>query len=474
MSKIRTIVCLILCLSISPTLKAQQTDILRKDVFTLCSDSLEGRKAFSSGGVKAMNYICSELQQADVNIYRQKFKYSNQIGCNVVAVVESDDKELKDEYILIGAHYDHLGIKNKQGKTVIYNGADDNASGTAILMQLARRMQKDRHLLKRSIILVAFDAEEEGLIGSRYFSENPMPISDIHQIKLMINLDMVGWLKDDALKISGIGMIENGKTLFESDKIKINAKRFDHSMFTDSDFSCFAKKQIPSISITTGTKSPYHKPEDDAELIDYQGMNDICNYIYDVVIKASNEPVLKSSGKSATRHKQKSDMVSFGLNASIGSARQNYHFGNVTGRNGYAFDAGLFMQYNKYRFLAFRIGAEIERNLTKRIEGQMMMTNLYIPFSIVLQSPLQESIGLNLIFGGYFANNLCMDMPSEMEKNVSIRPNDIGLTFSVEMRIGSFGFGVSNRYGLLNMNKGSLDRINYSSGTFRIVYYINR
>lgn len=422
-----------------------------------------------------MNYICYELQKAGVNIHRQEFKYSNQTGCNVVAVVESDDEEFKNEYILIGAHYDHLGIKtNKQGKTVIYNGADDNASGTAILMQLARRMQKDRHLLKRSIILVAFDAEEEGLIGSRYFSENPMPISDIHQIKLMINLDMVGWLRGDALKISGTGMIENGKALFESDKIKIDAKRFDRSMFTDSDFSCFAKKQIPSISVTTGTKSPYHKPEDDAELIDYQGMNDICNYIYDVVIKASNEAVLKSSGKSATRHKQKSDMVSFGLNASIGSARQNYHFGNVTGRDGYAFDAGLFMQYNKYRFLAFRIGAEIERNLTKRIEGQMMMTNLYIPFGIVLQSPLQESIGLSLIFGGYYSNNLHMDMPSEMENGARIRPNDIGLTFSVEMRIGSLGFGVSNRYGLLNMNKGSLDRINYSSGTFRIVYYINR
>ena len=153
-----------------------------------------------------MNYICYELQKAGVNIHRQEFKYSNQTGCNVVAVVESDDEEFKNEYILIGAHYDHLGIKtNKQGKTVIYNGADDNASGTAILMQLARRMQKDRHLLKRSIILVAFDAEEEGLIGSRYFSENPMPISDIHQIKLMINLDMVGWLKGDALKISGTG-----------------------------------------------------------------------------------------------------------------------------------------------------------------------------------------------------------------------------------------------------------------------------
>ena len=67
-----------------------------------------------------------------------------------------------------------------------------------------------------------------------------------------------------------------------------------------------------------------------------------------------------------------------------------------------------------------------------------------------------------------------MDMPSEMENGARIRPNDIGLTFSVEMRIGSLGFGVSNRYGLLNMNKGSLDRINYSSGTFRIVYYINR
>ena len=281
MSEIKTVVCLIFCLSFSLTLKSQQTDILRKDVFTLCSDSLEGRKAFSPGGEKAMNYICYELQKAGVNIHRQEFKYSNQTGCNVVAVVESDDEEFKNEYILIGAHYDHLGIKtNKQGKTVIYNGADDNASGTAILMHLARRMKKDRHLLKRSIILVAFDAEEEGLIGSRYFSENPMPISDIHQIKLMINLDMVGWLRGDALKISGTGMIENGKALFESDKIKIDAKRFDRSMFTDSDFSCFAKKQIPSISVTTGTKSPYHKPEDDAELIDYQGMNDICNYIY--------------------------------------------------------------------------------------------------------------------------------------------------------------------------------------------------
>ena len=118
------------------------------------------------------------------------------------------------EYIVIGAHYDHLGIRNDK----VYNGADDNASGSAMLIQLARLLSANADKINRYILLIWFDAEEMGLLGSDHFAYNPMFVDKLSDIKLMINLDMVGWYKNGALEIANVAMLNGWKEIFESTK----------------------------------------------------------------------------------------------------------------------------------------------------------------------------------------------------------------------------------------------------------------
>ena len=224
------------------------------------------------------------------------------------------------KYILIGAHYDHIGLRNGE----ICNGADDNASGSAMLIQLARLLNVNKDKINRNIILVWFDFEEGGLVGSKTFAENPMFVSSLSDIKLMINLDMVGWYKDGALEIANIAMVNGWKDIFESTKtnLKIKTSKYEKSLFTDSDYSSFARKDVPAITMTTGLDSPYHKPEDDADLIDYEGMDKICDFVFNLIVNASNYKNLGYSGKKADKHKDERSKFEVGLNLSAGSCNQ--------------------------------------------------------------------------------------------------------------------------------------------------------
>ena len=251
---------------------AQNISQIRHDVEVLSSDSLQGRYYGTPESRKAQNYIINSFVNSGLTTLRQNFEVNGRKSANIAALIKSS--EPSNEYIVVGAHYDHLGTKLKNGKEEIYHGADDNASGTAMLLEIARLFSQNATSIKRNVILVAFDAEEVGLCGSEYFASDPLFAQNASQIKLMLNLDMVGWLKEGELNVSGVGMLKNWEELFEkanTNALKLSVKSLDKSVFTDSDFTSFAKRQIPSISFTTGTKSPYHKPEDTADKIDYQG-----------------------------------------------------------------------------------------------------------------------------------------------------------------------------------------------------------
>lgn len=209
---------------------------------------------------------------------------------NVFGLIPGTDPELSKQYIVIGAHFDHLGWGGEnslyRGKTPqIHNGADDNASGVAAILSLAEHLAKNP--LKRSVIVVAFNAEEEGLLGSSYFVKN-FPLS-VEQVILMLNFDMVGRMKENKLNVFGTG----SSTTF--DKVVDSIAVLDSLILTKgsegygpSDHSSFYSVKIPVLFLFTGAHSDYHMPTDDAEKIDCDGIVKVVNFARKVLERYGN------------------------------------------------------------------------------------------------------------------------------------------------------------------------------------------
>lgn len=203
---------------------------------------------------------------------------------NVVAVLEGSDPGLKNEFIVVGGHYDHVGfterISKKTGKmrTYIYNGADDNASGTTAVVELAKKYASQAVRPKRSIVFVAFDAEEEGLIGSAKFFNECLPF-DTSQVKAMVNLDMVGrYDENKGLKIIGANTSKEGEDLLEDITancgLKVNMP-MKSLFFASSDHANFYRYGIPVFFFNTETHKDYHRVSDEVEKIDFASMRKI-------------------------------------------------------------------------------------------------------------------------------------------------------------------------------------------------------
>ncbi|MEW5842215.1 MAG: M28 family peptidase [Bacteroidota bacterium] len=209
-------------------------------------------------------------------------------GRNVAGMIEGSDPTLKNEYIVIGAHYDHLGIDQlkessmyKGKEPMIHHGADDNASGTSGLLEIAEKFASIKERVKRSIIFVAFSGEELGILGSTYFTNNS-PVS-LNEIAAMLNMDMIGRLNDEnSLTIIGTGTSSEWKTLL-NEKNKYGFKLgFNESGSGGSDHQAFTNKNIPVLFFFTGTHSDYHKPSDTADKINNEGEARVVNYVYDI------------------------------------------------------------------------------------------------------------------------------------------------------------------------------------------------
>lgn len=189
---------------------------------------------------------------------------------NVVGVIEGSDPVLKNENIIIGAHYDHLGrggegsLAPRSGE--IHHGADDNASGTAGVLELARIFSAQRAKLKRTLVFIAFSGEEEGLLGSNYYVNHPLVPLD--KTVAMINMDMIGRMKDRKLVVGGVGTAKEWRQL-----LTVPNGDFELTLNEDgygpSDHSSFYSKQVPVLFFWTGTHSDYHKPSDTFDKINY-------------------------------------------------------------------------------------------------------------------------------------------------------------------------------------------------------------
>ena len=241
------------------------------------------------------------------------FSTSKRTGTNVVGFI--DNKAAST--IVIGAHYDHLGRGEDHNSLApneksIHNGADDNASGTAAMLELAREL-KGAKLNKYNYLFIAFSGEELGLFGSKYFTDHsPLNLSTIDY---MINMDMVGRLDTaKGLQIGGIGTSPTWPTVLKQVAPASMHITYDSSGTGPSDHTSFYLKNIPVLFFFTGTHPDYHKPSDDADKINYDGVLQVIRLVYNVVEKTNN---IDKLAFTKTREKQTGTSARFSVTLGI-------------------------------------------------------------------------------------------------------------------------------------------------------------
>lgn len=478
MNTIKSLVLYLLLVLVCPfsfVFSQTSTERIKKDIFVLASDSLKGRSAGTKYGDKAAKYIFSRFQENGLN---PKYQYitTDSSKKNIYCVIEGSDPVLRNEFIVLGAHYDHLGYKVEINKgindTIVYNGADDNASGTSAILELGKRINENRQDFKRSIILIAFDAEETGLNGSAYFANSEDKYKETAitpNIKMMMSLDMVGYLKiSKELKIVGIGLLKESSQYFSNLSIKqgynLKLKEFDRSIFTGSDHDSFLKRNIPAFYVTTGLKSPYHKTTDDAEGIDIEGISDVSNYVYGLTKNLANVNEIKSSGKNM---KKSIPLSYWGMEFGIGSNEHYYTEGRMTGKTDFACSGGIFGRISLSNHYAIKTGLHYNYLEAKRDEGNVQYHTVSVPALFVLKVGIADN-DIDYAFGlggfyDYIFNSKCDSKRNYLNKNV------IGIQFEIEMRFRKFVMGYQAKRGYTNMlNNDALGNTNQISNMFKI------
>ena len=271
-------------------------------------------------------------------------------AANVIGQIISRNHRYRDEYIVIGAHFDHLGYGGpgsgslKPDTSAVHNGANDNASGTAGLLELAQILQANRQLLKRSILLIGFDAEEKGLIGSKYFISNPT--IQKNNIVTMINMDMIGKMKDSTLIVGGVGTSPTFEPLLDSlSKLSNLNLEYDQAGYGPSDHASFYAEDIPVLFFFTGDYSnKYHLPEDDWEDINASGEKQILDIIYKSVIALSRDqtrPVFRVAGPKTRTVQRKNKQVKMGILPYYGGTSEGLKVDKIYDPDGAAAKAGI-------------------------------------------------------------------------------------------------------------------------------------
>ena len=275
---------------------------LQVDVVYLSSDLLQGRQTGKPGELAAAEYLASRFAQVGLSpkgldgtwFQPFDFKFSANphsteggaegVGRNVVGYLDNGAANT----VVIGAHYDHLGMGMPgatlhTGEPAIHNGADDNASGVAALLFLAEQLQNST-AKNNNYLFIGFSGEEMGLYGSKRFVENPT--IDLATVNYMLNMDMVGRLNaEKTLAVYGAGTSPVWKDLLaEIDVAGIRVKTTDSGV-GPSDHTSFYLKDLPVLHFFTGQHSDYHKPSDDSDLVNYQGIFEVSSFILEVIEK---------------------------------------------------------------------------------------------------------------------------------------------------------------------------------------------
>lgn len=285
--------------------------LLKETVYALSSDDMMGRETGTEGERMAGEYIAKYFETKGLKPFGdsswfQQFSFKPHppvqmhgegdsttigmalvkeiVGRNVIGLLDNN----ADQTIIIGAHYDHLGMGDENslhtGEKEIHNGADDNASGVAGLFLLVDELQEEE--LNFNVLFMAFSGEEKGLWGSNYFCDNPT--IDLSTVRYMLNMDMVGRMKEDnSLAVYGVGTSPIWPDLLEktnADSLRIITTE---SGVGPSDHTSFYLEDLPVLHFFTGQHEDYHKPGDDAEKINFEGIVKVVDMIERIVISTN-------------------------------------------------------------------------------------------------------------------------------------------------------------------------------------------
>ena len=308
---------LLLSLAFAFVLQAygQKQDDMRQTVEYLASQELGGRYPGTAGDTLASQFIAGKLRSLKLKpivkgkkekAFIHDFTYGKTeetTNHNIIAVLPGKDKQLKHEYIVVGSHYDHLGMggqgsgSRRPGTLGVHPGADDNASGDAVVLQLAKYFKKARS--PRSIIFAFFGAEEQGLVGSKQFIEwmkqddalrKNLP-DNIKGVVAMVNLDMVGRMRDNAMSVSGTGTSSGFKAMAEqaAEQTNLNISCTPDG-YGPSDHASFVAAEIPVLFLTTGGHMEYHTPDDVPSTLNYDGMQQTLDFSKALITQLASMP----------------------------------------------------------------------------------------------------------------------------------------------------------------------------------------
>lgn len=271
---------------------SEAAEIRRGDLYRhvsfLASDTLEGRGAGSSGGRAASIYLMEELKQMKVAPGGDRDCFAQEFGLeyrNVLAMVPGRGS-LADEIILVGAHYDHVGY-GRRGNSYgpigsIHNGADDNASGTAAILEIAEAFAQEADAEGRSILFAWWDAEEIGLVGSEHWLAHPTV--RLEDVRVVLNVDMIGRLREERINVHGARTAAPLRTLLSLANRESNLLlAFDRHHKRDSDHYPFYERRIPYLSVDTGKHEQYHRPTDDVDTLNYDGLVSVTRWLKETI-----------------------------------------------------------------------------------------------------------------------------------------------------------------------------------------------
>lgn len=326
------LVVFIICMNIISYAQHINIENLKAHITYLASDKLQGRSPGTKGEKLAVKYIEKQFLSYNLtpkgeNGFKQSFDYTltanphdtnpskgqSKKGTNVIGFLDNNASST----IVIGAHFDHLGKGHNinaldTDKKAIHNGADDNASGTAGVIELARYLSSNSVKENHNFLFICFSGEEDGLVGSKYFTNHAT--IDPASINCMINMDMIGRLDPVSKKLLVYGV---GTSPDFAGVIDTLDKRFkfviDSSGIGPTDHTSFYLKDMPVLSFFTGQHSDYHKATDDVEKINFNGEQSVLEYIVTVINKLDNKPRLKFSATKQKNQEKMSFKVTLGI-----------------------------------------------------------------------------------------------------------------------------------------------------------------
>ena len=293
--------------SLSAAMASITSDDLQRHVDVLADDIFEGREAGSRGGRAAATYLRKALRQAGMvggaagGAFFQEFSGGYR---NLLCIRPGSDARLKEEYVLVSAHYDHVGYgsrRNSYGPIgLIHNGADDNASGCAAILELVEAFGQLDPSPRRSIVFALWDGEEKGLLGSRYWVAHPtIPIG---RVRIALNMDMIGRLRNGRLEVGGTRTTHGTRRIFSAANEMTNLQlNFTWKLVANSDHWSFRERKIPSVFVHTGLHGDYHRPSDDAHLISAEGSRRVVRVVFQAVYQWAESESLANYRAAGSR-----------------------------------------------------------------------------------------------------------------------------------------------------------------------------